>query len=181
MKKKLIIVTAILGLLIFLILNFGIQIGDVRIGKQMDLKTSQNNNFELSDFYTQYYSQENLIVFNVWATWCIPCIEEMPELNSIKKHFKNEPIEFLSLSIDNDSIRLVKFLKKNKFKFKDITLQNLAFRDAILNTLENRETDTYIATRSIPKTYLIKSGKILTRIEGQIDKERLMEVISKYK
>lgn len=181
MKKSIITIGLVLITLIVLLTQFGIQIGNVRIGKQLDLKVKQNYNFEKSNFYKEYYSKSDLIVLNLWATWCQPCIEEIPVLNTIKEDYKEEQIKFLSLSIDSDSLKLVNFNNTKKFKFNDITFANLQYRNAILNIIENKRADKWISSHSIPKTYLIKDKKVLFKFEGIIEDKELKEVINKYK
>lgn len=181
MKKILISSIVVIFIIIVLLLQFGVQIGNVRIGKQMDLKTPQDTNFESSSFYSNYYSQDQLTVLNLWATWCVPCVEEIPELNAVKEHYKNESLNFISLSVDNDSVRLVKFLTKGKFKFTDVTMDNLKYRNAILNTLEGEKTDKFISSQSVPKTYLIKNNKVVARVDGTIEKDELINLIEKNK
>jgi len=178
-KNKTRLFVTIIVLFVILIFRFGIQIGDVRIGKQLDLKVPQNENFMESEFNKLFYSEEDLIVLNIWATWCIPCIEEIPQLNRVRNKYKDNSIHFLSLSIDKDSVRLQKFLDTKKFKFKDITIDNLEFRDAILNTLENVPTDKWISSYSIPITYIIKNKKVVNKIKGQIDENELITFINK--
>jgi thiol-disulfide isomerase/thioredoxin len=181
MKKKITISLGILFLIIFLILQFGIQIGNVRIGKQIDLKTKQDSNFEQSAFYKEYYEKDKLTVLNLWATWCQPCIEEMPLLDEVKSKYSKENINFISISVDNDSIKLVNFNKKGKFKFKDITLENLKYRNAILNTLDNRSPDKWISSYSVPVTYLIKNKKVVKKIDGTVEKQELIDLIEQNK
>lgn len=178
MKKKYLYLIPIF--IIFIIFRFGIQIGNVRIGKQLDLQVSQNKNFKESPFYKKYYSKEELIVLNMWATWCNPCIEEIPELNNVKNKFNKRPIKFISLSMDKDSLKLIKFLKKEKFKYEDITLTNLEFIDAIINTLENKPTDKWISSYSIPVTYLIKDQKVIQKIEGKMEKDELINYLNTF-
>src|SRR5690606_11457628 len=144
-----------------LIFQFGIQIGNVRLGKQLDLKTTQSADFSQSLFYKNYYTKDKLTVLNVWATWCVPCINEMPMLNQVKRNFQNDAIEFLSISVDKDSLRFVKFNEKGTFNFHDITMADLKYRNAILNTLEGNEPDKWISSYSIPITYLLKDNKVL--------------------
>ena len=181
MKKITIISLSAILLIIILIFQFGIQIGNVRIGKQVDLKTKQNTNVEQSKFYATNYSKNELTVLNLWATWCQPCIEEMPLLNEVKSKYSKEKINFISISVDNDSIKLVNFNNKGKFKFKDITIENLKYRNAILNTLENRTPDKWISSYSVPVTYSIKNKKVLKKVEGTIEKKELIDIIEKYK
>ncbi|MGI8600487.1 MAG: TlpA family protein disulfide reductase [Chitinophagaceae bacterium] len=55
-----------------------------------------------------------IIYIDVWATWCIPCIKELPYLDSLKERYKNNSdIAFLSLSIDSNESDWLDFLKKN--------------------------------------------------------------------
>ena len=181
MKKKLLVFVIAFFLIIILLTQFGVDIGGVRIGKQIDLKTPQDKNFEKSNFYKEYYSNNNLTVLNLWATWCVPCVEEMSDLNSIKTKYKNDSFNFISLSVDNDSIKLIKFLSKGKFKFKDITMSNLKYRNAIFNTLEGDKTDKWISSQSVPKTYLIKNNKVVAKINGTIESQELIDLIEKNK
>ncbi|HAO03479.1 MAG: redoxin family protein [Chitinophagaceae bacterium] len=178
MKKKLLYGLAFLILVIIFLSRFGFQIGNLRIGHQKDFSYNQKSSLEGSLFYKNYYAQNKLLCINIWATWCVPCIEEMPSLNALKLQFSNKPIEFLSLSIDDDSAQLIKFLQTQKFAFKDITLENSQYRNAILNTLEGKKSDAYIAIKSVPNTYLLKNGVIIKFFPGQVDTAELRKVIS---
>jgi thiol-disulfide isomerase/thioredoxin len=41
-----------------------------------------------------------VVVLNLWATWCAPCREEMPALDRLQKHFHDQPVVVLALSVD---------------------------------------------------------------------------------
>jgi thiol-disulfide isomerase/thioredoxin len=116
---------------------------------------------------------------NIWATWCKPCIEEMPSLNNVASIYSKNQVNFLSLSIDDDSVKLNKFLNSKKFKFNDITFQNLTYKNAILNFLEGKKTDAYISMKSVPKTYVIKNRAIIHKFEGVVDTTYLKAIIEK--
>ena len=88
---------------------------------------------------------------------------------------------FRSLSIDNDSIKLVKFLSKGRFNFTDVTMDNLKYRNAILNTLEGEKADNVITSQSVPITYLIKNNKVVAKIDGTVEKQELLDLIEKNK
>ena len=181
MKKALLILFGFLIIGIILVMSFGIQIGNVRIGKQNDtLGVKQSSELENSDFNKKYLQNDKLICINLWATWCKPYIAEMPMLNEIKDEYSHKNIDFISISVDTDSIKLNSFLKKRKFKFKDITLQNLEYRTAILNFLENKPADNKISSYSVPVTYLIQNKKILKKIDGGLEsKHELTREIDK--
>ena len=51
--------------------------------------------------FTQYQGQ--WVVVNFWATWCPPCVEEMPELDGIYKEIGKKGIKMLGIAIDSPS------------------------------------------------------------------------------
>lgn len=54
-----------------------------------------------------------LIYIDLWATWCGPCMEEMPSFEKLKESFKDNPnISFISLSIDDDALAWQASVKK---------------------------------------------------------------------
>lgn len=56
-----------------------------------------------------------VIYIDIWATWCGPCLEELPYMDSLRNYFKNDKsIQFISLSIDDDISKWKNYLSKNK-------------------------------------------------------------------
>lgn len=51
------------------------------------------------------------LVVNFWATWCPPCVEEMPELSEMASEFAPRQIEFVGIAIDQRA-NVAKFLQK---------------------------------------------------------------------
>ncbi len=51
------------------------------------------------------------VVFEFWATWCVPCIQAIPHWNDLIKELSGKPITFISISIDEDESRLRDLLK----------------------------------------------------------------------
>ncbi|MHA1597213.1 MAG: TlpA disulfide reductase family protein [Alphaproteobacteria bacterium] len=63
------------------------------------------------------------VVLNFWATWCVPCVKEMPALSRLKQKLAASGIEVLALSIDRAGAKIVKkFLKINKIDNLDILI-----------------------------------------------------------
>lgn len=180
MKKGLVIFSVLFMIVLIAIMSFGIQIGNVRIGNQNDtLGITQKSEIEQSNFSKKYLESDKIICVNLWATWCEPCIAEMPMLNQIKSDFSGKDIEFVSFSVDKDSVKLAKFNKSDRFLFKDITVENLEYRTAIVNYLQNKPTENSLNSLSIPKTYLIKNKKVVKIFDGSLEsKEELAEAIN---
>jgi thiol-disulfide isomerase/thioredoxin len=62
-------------------------------------------------------AQKNKVIFiNFWATWCPPCIAEMPSINKLYQQFKdNENVLFLMVDVDNNFDKSNTFIKKKGF------------------------------------------------------------------
>ena len=72
------------------------------------------NSLNYEDYSVLSASKKNLYIVNFWATWCAPCIKEIPDLILLKEKI-GEDIEVFFISIDsNPSDSIPNFLKKNK-------------------------------------------------------------------
>jgi len=61
-------------------------------------------------------SNDTIFFVNFWATWCKPCVEEMPLIENIQSSFKGIPVKVLLVSLDFKSqleSRLIPFIKEN--------------------------------------------------------------------
>ncbi|HWK98502.1 MAG TPA: TlpA disulfide reductase family protein, partial [Parapedobacter sp.] len=57
-----------------------------------------------------------VVFINFWATWCPPCIQEMPSINDLKKSFEgNSNIAFLMVDVDNKIAQSTAFMTKNNY------------------------------------------------------------------
>jgi thiol-disulfide isomerase/thioredoxin len=61
---------------------------------------------------------KNKTVFiNLWATWCPPCVAEMPDINRLYKEVASENIVFIMISLDDDFNKAKTFLQKKEYDF----------------------------------------------------------------
>lgn len=61
-----------------------------------------------------------ILVINIWATWCGPCVQELPELNKVVKHFENdEEIAFLAIS-DESNEKVARLLNRYPFLYQQV-------------------------------------------------------------
>ncbi len=59
----------------------------------------------------------NVLVVNLWATWCVPCIQEFPELLKLRREYGSRGLDVVFISIDDDlkaKQKVLAFLKKMK-------------------------------------------------------------------
>lgn len=75
------------------------------------LVDQHGNRKPFSDF------KEKVVFINFWATWCPPCIAEMPDINSLYEDQKTQGIEFVLISLDDDFQKAKDFVQKKDFAF----------------------------------------------------------------
>ncbi len=107
-----------------------------------------------------------VLFVNVWATWCIPCVEEFPELIKLNDNFKDKPVDFVSLNVnllaEKDSL-VVPFLQKNK-SILDVYMASKDNVDALLDLLDKNWSG------AVPVTFIFdKDGKRQVSIVGKRD------------
>lgn len=106
----------------------------------------------LSDYHGNY------ILLNIWATWCTPCVAEMPKLDELQKRYSEAGLKVIALSEDAGGIEQVKrfYAKKNLSLEPYSDFNGIAFKELKVN--------------SLPTSFLInKQGKIVAMIYGDID------------
>ncbi len=160
------------GLLIFMFTPAGLPLRTLLI-KGVSYITSRVENLEikpeerliLTDFNWQLLDQQQhsfnlndykgkVVVINNWATWCPPCIAEMPSLAKLYQQYKGRVV-FLFVAHDKPD-RVVEFLKKNKLKIPVVFVQS--------------ETPPLLQSNSIPTTFIIdKTGAIVVKKTGAAD------------
>jgi thiol-disulfide isomerase/thioredoxin len=57
---------------------------------------------------------KHVVVLSFFATWCKPCLEEIPHLEKIQERFKNQPVKFYLINVGEERERINEFLKKRE-------------------------------------------------------------------
>ncbi len=110
-----------------------------------------------------------VVVLNFWATWCPPCVEEMPSLVRMQKELKDKGVTVLAVSVDDDARQYHQFLDKNKVDL-------LTVRDP-----RQRSNELY-GTFKFPETYIIdRQGVLRRKFIGAVDwtKPDVVDYLSK--
>ena len=120
------------------------------------------NDFLLQDLKgntVKFSSLKNKVIFmNIWATWCPPCVAEMPGIQKLYEKVKGEKdIAFVMLSVDQNGMEKVKkFVAKKGYTFPVY--------------LPASNLPAAFQTQTIPTTFILgKDGKVATRHDGMAD------------
>jgi cytochrome c biogenesis protein CcmG/thiol:disulfide interchange protein DsbE len=97
---------------------------------------------------SQYRGQ--VVVLNFWATWCPPCVEEMPSLVEMQRRMKAKGITVLAVSVDVDESAYKQFLKEHNVNL-------LTVRDP------DQKGSRLYGTFKFPETYVIDRGGVMRR------------------
>lgn len=73
-----------------------------------------NNRIELSKLKGRY------VLIQFWASWCKPCLEEVPALKEINDRYRDQPFTLISFSIDKDSLACRKAIEKNGMNWPQV-------------------------------------------------------------
>ena len=100
----------------------------------------------------------NVVLVNVWATWCPPCVDEMPSMQKLYQELKGEKFEILAVSIDALGTKAVApFMKKFNLSFPA-----LMDPDGSIQTLYQ--------TTGVPESFIVnQQGILIKKIIGPRD------------
>jgi cytochrome c biogenesis protein CcmG/thiol:disulfide interchange protein DsbE len=98
-----------------------------------------------------------IVVLNFWATWCPPCLDEMPSLVQMQQKMRGRGVEVLAISVDADQSAYQSFLKSYKVDL-------LTVRDP------TQKSNNLYGTFKFPETYIIdRQGVLRRKFIGPID------------
>lgn len=126
---------------------------------------TDDNPKKLSDFKGKY------VLLNFWATWCSPCLEEMPDLSEISEKYRDRGLVVLAIS-DEDGETVRSFLERHDYKFETGFL-NIESADNLPEIFKN--------TVGRPTSILIdKDGTVKSVIVGGSTKETFERSLSEF-
>ena len=133
-------------------------------------------NIEFTKFDGQKVSllnyKSNPLIINFWATWCAPCIEEMPSLNRLQANTDFNNLKIIPINVGRDNI------EKSKSFYKKLKINNLE-----IYFDKNVELANKFLLRGLPTTVFInKKGEEFARIIGFVnfDDKKIIKWLQKY-
>lgn len=153
---RLVGVTAVLGLLVFVLVGQGRPLvagtpaPPVENARRLDGKVG---NLKLV--------QGKPIVVNIWATWCPPCLQEMPALARVSERHRGE-VRFYGLAVDSPRAHVLEMVKRLAIPYEVAEIDGATARDWNAS--------------SLPSTYILDGeGRIVWSVRGAIDEALLEE------
>ena len=138
-----------------------IGVGDT--APEFTITTDKGRTVSVSDFGGK------LLVLNFWATWCPPCVQEMPALDQFQKSLAEKGVVVVGISVDKDEKVYKAFLDKANVSFHTA-------RDP------QAKINADYGTFKYPETYVIdRRGKVLRKFigpENWTDENMLRDVAS---
>ena len=119
---------------------------------------------------------DKLLLINVWATYCAPCIAELPELVEMNRMYRSRKFEFVTISMDDAEHKdaALAVLKERRVAAKNY-IYTADDHDALVNALDKTWEGP------APFTILIApGGKVIYRHTGEIDPLEVKRAIVGY-
>jgi thiol-disulfide isomerase/thioredoxin len=113
--------------------------------------------------------QGKIRVINLWATWCPPCREEIPEFTALQEQYAANGLQFIGIAID-DQEPVEEYIKSNKINFPILIggVTGIALAHQLGNIID-----------AVPFTLVVnQQGQIIHRHPGEFSREQIMEIIT---
>jgi len=110
--------------------------------------------------------RDRITVVNFWATWCIPCREEMPLFDEVWRAERDQGVTFVGVAIQDDEASLKSFVQR-----LDITYPTGLDQD-------NSIALSYQVVGLPTTVFVSPSGRLVRKWQGPIDRERLLSFIA---
>ncbi len=119
-------------------------------------------------------TSDTIYVVNFWATWCKPCVAELPEFEKLNETYKDKKVKVILVSMDfkeDKTKKLIPFLQKHNYTSEVILLDEVNG-----NTFINKVSKEW--TGAIPATLIVSDSKTLNNFyEKKVTYEFLEEHI----
>ena len=134
--------------------------------EKINFKNIHNETINLNKF------KNSLIIINFWATWCAPCLEEMPSLNRLQADTSFNNLQIIPINVGRENI------EKSKSFYERLNINNLEIYFDKKTELVNK-----FLLRGLPTTIFInKKGEEFARIIGFVnfDDKKIIKWLQKY-
>ena len=134
--------------------------------EKINFKNVDNEIIDLKSF------KNSLVILNFWATWCAPCLEEMPSLSRLQANTVFNNLQIIPINVGRDSV------EKSKNFYKKLKINNLE-----IYFDKDVELAKKFLLRGLPTTVFInKQGEEFARVIGFVnfDDKNIIKWLKKY-
>lgn len=133
---------------------------DVQANYQFTLVDEEGTHIPFDQFRNQ------VVFINFWATWCPPCLAEMPDIHDLYQKMEGTGVRFVMVALDEEFDKALKYKQKKHYSFPIYRL--------------NSPLPTVFQSRSIPTTFVIDAnGAVVVKKSGmaQYDSQQFREFL----
>jgi thiol-disulfide isomerase/thioredoxin len=129
--------------------------------------------FSLPDLSGKQHSikewQGKVLVINFWATWCPPCLKEMPEFEAMQNEFSDKGLQFVGIALD-DPEPIKEFIASKKITYPILLGEDQGTK--LAHDLGN-------IVNTVPFTVIVdKKGRFIKSHMGELSREQLLETVT---
>jgi thiol-disulfide isomerase/thioredoxin len=100
--------------------------------------------------------KDHIVLINYWATWCQPCLDEMPSLEKLYQQFRSRRLVVLAINVNETREDLSSYIQQAGLTFPIL--------------LEGQETAARYGTEKLPESYLLNErGVVIQKVIGARD------------
>jgi thiol-disulfide isomerase/thioredoxin len=112
--------------------------------------------------------QGKVLVINFWATWCPPCLKEMPAFEAIQAEYEKKGLQFIGIALD-DADPVKEFIASKKITYPILLGEDQGTK--LAHDLGN-------IVNTVPFTVIInKQGLVVKSHMGELSREQLLEIV----
>jgi thiol-disulfide isomerase/thioredoxin len=118
----------------------------------------------------------SVLIVNLWATWCVPCLREVPDLLALAKEHEKQGVKLIGVSVDDPSpgAAVVEQFRKKYFPAFVTFARNGPQMDELASVIDPAWNEV------VPTTYILdRQGKVVARLQGKKSLGEFREAVRK--
>ena len=111
--------------------------------------------YKATELMSRLNHADTVYVVNFWATWCAPCVKELPLFDTVQQHFAQQPVKVLLVSLDfkEDYLQKLQTYRQKKHPLPEIVWLNETNAESFIPVIDNRWGG------ALPATMIYVAGK----------------------
>ena len=118
----------------------------------------------------------SVLIVNLWATWCVPCLREVPDLLALAKEHERQGVKLIGVSVDDPSpgAAVVEQFRKKYFPAFVTFARNGPQMDELASVIDPAWNEV------VPTTYILdRQGKVVARLQGKKSLDEFRKAVGK--